>query len=202
VERILPKKVDHDLQRETFALAAMRLIARDGLDGLTMRAVAAEAGLSYGSLFHYFNSKEELLIHAVRYSTSSQTQRVNEYSTQFSGLKALEALLCDDAIVDQSSRDTWLVWITFVYKAAHDPRFTEMNAELIEGWVERFRQHLLDARDAGEIAEDIDVEEEAMAVWAFSAGIGQTGLLHPQWMSVARQKQVIANYLERMRSPA
>ena len=38
----MPKIVDHDLQRETFAEAAMRLIARNGLEGVTMRAVATE----------------------------------------------------------------------------------------------------------------------------------------------------------------
>ena len=70
----MPKIVDHDLQRVKFAEAAMSLIARDGLEGVTMRAVAAEAGLSYGSLFHYFNSKDELLMHAVRHSTSLQDQ--------------------------------------------------------------------------------------------------------------------------------
>jgi AcrR family transcriptional regulator len=45
-----------------FAEAAMSLIAQHGLEGVTMRAVAAEAGLSYGSLFHYFSSKDELLM--------------------------------------------------------------------------------------------------------------------------------------------
>ena len=50
----MPKIVDHDLQKEKFADATRRLIARVGLEGITMRAVAAEAGLSYGSLFHYF----------------------------------------------------------------------------------------------------------------------------------------------------
>ena len=89
----MPKIVDHDLQKETFAKAAIRLIAKHGLEGVTMRAVAAEAGLSYGSLFHYFNSKDELLMHAVRHSTSLQSQRVNEYASQYSGLKALEHLL-------------------------------------------------------------------------------------------------------------
>ena len=84
----------------------MNLIARHGLEGVTMRAVAKEAGLSYGSLFHYFTSKDELLMHAVQQLMASQTKRVNEFSSQYSGLKALEHLLCDDAIVSESSRDS------------------------------------------------------------------------------------------------
>ena len=66
----MPKIVDHDAQRLKFAEAAMRLIAGKGIEAVTMRAVAREAGLSYGSLFHYFDSKDDLLMHAVRHLTS------------------------------------------------------------------------------------------------------------------------------------
>ena len=52
----------------------MRLVARSGLEAVTMRAVAREAGLSYGSLFHYFESKDDLLMHAVRHSMALQTR--------------------------------------------------------------------------------------------------------------------------------
>ncbi len=195
----MPKIVDHDVQRVTFAEAAMRLIAKHGIEGVTMRAVAAEAGLSYGSLFHYFESKDELLMHAVRHLTSQQTQRVNDYESQFSGLKALEHLLCDDAIVSESSRDTWAVWLTFLYKVALDASFAAMHAELIRGWLDRIVTMLGEAQVAGEISDTVDVEFEAMAVWAYSAGVGQIGLLHPESMSPDLQKRLITSYLDKLR---
>ena len=195
----MPKIVDHDTQRVKFAEAAMSLIARQGLEGVTMRAVAAEAGLSYGSLFHYFDSKDELLMHAVRHSTSLQTRRVNEYTSQYSGLKALEHLLCDDTIVNESSRDSWIIWLTFLYKAALQASFAEMHAELIDGWLVRITRLLEDAQQAGEIRRGLDVGIEAMAVWAYSAGIGQLGLLHPEVLPAKLQKQLISVYLEKLR---
>jgi len=206
----MPKIVDHDVQRVKFAEAAMRLIARHGLDGLTMRAVAAEAGLSYGSLFHYFNSKDELLMHAVRHTTSMQTKRVNEYASQHSGLKALEHLLCDDVIISESSRDDWMVWLTFLYKAALQESFAKMHAalqesfakmhaELIDGWLTRITGLLEDAQQAGEISGKLDVGFEAMGVWAYSAGIGQLSLLHSELLPVNLQKQLISAYLEKLR---
>jgi len=194
----MPKIVDHDVQRAKFAEAAMGLIARHGLDGLTMRAVASEAGLSYGSLFHYFNSKDELLMHAVRHSTSLQTKRVNEYTSQYSGLKALEHLLCDDAIISESSRDDWMVWLTFLYKAALQESFAKMHAELIDGWLARITHLLEDAQQAGEISDDLDVGFEAMGVWAYSAGLGQLSLLHSELLPVKLQKQLISAYLEKL----
>jgi AcrR family transcriptional regulator len=198
----MPKIVDHDLQKEKFIVAAMRLIASHGLEGVTMRAVAAEAGLSYGSLFHYFDSKDDLLMHAVRYSTSAQTRRVNEYRSRYSGLKALEHLLCDDVIINESSRDAWMVWMTFLYKAAlHEP-FAKMNAELIEGWLDRIAGLLKEAQANGDISTALDVEQEAMASWAFSAGIGQIGLLQPDALPPQRQKQLILDYLAKLRQPS
>lgn len=195
----MPKIVDHDVQRVKFAEAAMRLIARLGLEGVTMRAVATEAGLSYGSLFHYFSSKDELLMHTIRHTTSRQTQRANEFTSQHSGLKALEELLCDDAIINDSSRDTWMVWLTFLYKVALQASFAEMHAELIDGWLQRIRSLLEDAQQAGEIGDDLDIEMEAIAVWAYSAGIGQMGLVHPEQLPAETQKRLLAAYLAKLR---
>lgn len=47
--------------REQIVGAALRLFRRQGYQGTTMRAVAAEAGVSVGSAYYYFSSKEELL---------------------------------------------------------------------------------------------------------------------------------------------
>jgi AcrR family transcriptional regulator len=196
----MPKIVDHDRQREKFAEAAIRLIARDGFEGMTMRAVAAEAGLSYGSLFHYFDSKDELLMYAVRHSTSQQTRRVNEYASKFTGLKALQHLLFDDTIVTKTVRDDSVVWLAFLYKAALQQRFAEMHIELIDGWFARIKGLLDGAQESGEIPADIDTAFEARAIWVYSAGIGQQGLLHPKLVPPKLQKKLITAYLEKLRS--
>lgn len=196
----MPKIVDHDVQRDTFAKAAMRLIARGGLEGVTMRAVAAEAGLSYGSLFHYFDSKDDLLMYSVRHTIGQQTQRFNEFSSQYSGLAALEQLLLDDAVATDSSRDAAMVWITFQYQAAVRDTFAAMNDELVDGWRDRIRGLLEDAKRAEEVREDIDTAREASALWAYSTGIGQLGLLHPQQFPPDDQANLIRSYLNKLRA--
>ena len=195
----MPKIVDHQEQRRRFAEATMRVIASAGLEGVTMRAVASEAGLSYGSLFHYFESKDDLLMHAVRHSTEQQTSRVNEYQERYAGLAALEQLLCDDAIIDDSSRDAWMVWMTFLYKAANQPAYARLHDELIDGWLGRFRRLLADAQLMGEIDADLDIEQEAKALWAFSTGLGQIGLLDSERVPAASQKRLIGGYLDKLR---
>ncbi len=196
----MPKIVDRDLQRVKFAEAAMCLIAQHGLEGVTMRAVAAEAGQSYGSLFHYFSSKDELLMEAVRHSTALQSQRIMAFTSKYSGLKALEHLLCDDAIISETTRDDWIVWLTFLYKATLQASFATAYAEMIEGWQEIIASLLEDAKQAGEIRQAMDVEFEATAIWAYSAGVGQLGLLHRNLLPVKVQKQLISAYLDKLRA--
>ncbi len=195
----MPKIVDRDVQRVKFAEAAMSLIAQHGLEGVTMRGVAAEAGLSDGSLFHYFSSKDELLMLAVRHSTALQSERINTYTSKYTGLKALEHMLCDDATITESTRDDWMVWLTFVHKAALQESFAAAYAGMIGGWRGRIARLLEDAKQAGEVQQDLDVEFEAMAIWAYSAGIGQLGLVHPNKLPVKVQKQLISSYLDRLR---
>ena len=195
----MPKIVDHDAQRTKFAEAAMRLIANHGLEGVTMRSVAKEAGLSYGSLFHYFDSKDELLLNAIGQLMQSQTARFDEFVGQHSGLDALEQLLCDDAIIDKSSRDSWLVWLTFLYKAALQEAFADMHADLINGWLARISGLLKEAIDAGELRPDFDIRLEALALWTYSAGVGQMGLLDPKLLPPRLQKKLISNYIDKLR---
>ncbi|HKY92306.1 MAG TPA: TetR/AcrR family transcriptional regulator [Nevskiaceae bacterium] len=44
--------------------AAVRVIARDGLSGATLRSIAAEIGYTTGVVMHYFRDREELLVAA------------------------------------------------------------------------------------------------------------------------------------------
>jgi AcrR family transcriptional regulator len=196
----VPKIVDHDQQRRLFADAAMRLIAREGFEAVTMRKVAAEAGLSYGSLFHYFDSKDDLLLFAIGRSTAEQGRRVSEFTSRKKGLQALQQLITDDTLVDSATRDDWMVWQAFIYRSSLQERFARMHAELIDGWVERIRSLLEEAQASGEVRQDLDPAAEAAALWVFSAGLGQQGLLHPSFMPPDRQKALIRNYVGKLRA--
>ena len=74
-----------------------------------------------------------------------------------------------------------------------------MHAELIGGWLQRIRDLLKNAQQAGEIGHDLDIEMEAVAVWAYSAGIGQIGLVHPEQLPPETQKRLLAAYLAKLR---
>ena len=76
----MPKIVDHEERRREFAEALWRVITTSGPQAVSIRTVAAEAGLSAGALRHYFQTREELLVFAMDESEERVVQRMVEYS--------------------------------------------------------------------------------------------------------------------------
>ncbi|MGO9078364.1 MAG: TetR/AcrR family transcriptional regulator [Streptosporangiaceae bacterium] len=63
----MPKQVDHQERRQTIAEAVVRLVAAKGAEAASLRAVAAEAGVSMGAVQHYFTTRDEMLLFALEY---------------------------------------------------------------------------------------------------------------------------------------
>lgn len=76
----MPKIVDHEERRRELAEALWRVITASGPQAVSIRTVAAEAGLSAGALRHYFQTREELLVFAMDGSEERVIQRMGEYS--------------------------------------------------------------------------------------------------------------------------
>jgi len=55
----------YEFKRKTILDAARRLIDRDGVHALSIRAIAAEAGYSPGAVYSYFANREELALELV-----------------------------------------------------------------------------------------------------------------------------------------
>jgi AcrR family transcriptional regulator len=61
----MPKKVDPQARRTLIADALMRVAAEQGLEGISLRHVATEAGVSAGMVQHYFANKDEMMAFAL-----------------------------------------------------------------------------------------------------------------------------------------
>lgn len=53
----------------------MRVVARDGLDAVTFRSVAAEAGVTHGLASYHFRNRETMLQEALRWATRRGIER-------------------------------------------------------------------------------------------------------------------------------
>lgn len=74
----MPKLVDHDKQRVLVAEAAWRIIRRDGMEQASVRNIAEEAGVSVGSMRHYFSTQSELLRYAMNLVSERVSHRVQK----------------------------------------------------------------------------------------------------------------------------
>ena len=90
----MPRTVDPVERRAAVAAAARAVIAREGLDGTTVRRVAAEAGSSTTVVTHYFADKEALLLAAVQDAYAALAARMRTHVERGpGGLPTLRAVL-------------------------------------------------------------------------------------------------------------
>jgi TetR/AcrR family transcriptional repressor of bet genes len=72
----VPKKIDHEARRQELNLALMRITRREGWDAISLRKVAAEAGVSMGMVQHYFTTKDEMLRFAIEAMSEDVRRRI------------------------------------------------------------------------------------------------------------------------------
>jgi AcrR family transcriptional regulator len=75
---LMPKKVDRLERRTQIADALMRVAAEQGLEAVSLRHVAAEAGVSAGMVQHYFRTKDEMMTFAMDVVRERNQARVTE----------------------------------------------------------------------------------------------------------------------------
>lgn len=72
----MPKIVDPAERKRRLVEAVWSLAVRDGLEGVTLRKVAAEAGVSMGQVQHYYRSMSELVRDAIDHSVRDLNTRI------------------------------------------------------------------------------------------------------------------------------
>lgn len=72
----MPKKIDHTVRRLELTEALWRLSRRDGWEAISLRKVAAEAGVSMGMVQHYFTTKDEMLRFALEMISEDVQARI------------------------------------------------------------------------------------------------------------------------------
>lgn len=74
----MPRIVDHEAQRERLAEHGFRLFAERGYPATSMRALAQAAGVSTGTLYHYFPDKAAILDHLLATVVDRDALRVRD----------------------------------------------------------------------------------------------------------------------------
>ncbi len=126
----MPKIVDHDERRDQIALVACRVVAEYGFDQATIVRIAREAGYTTGMVAHYFDSKQEIVIAALRLILRRIEERLTA-AAQDDGVELL-ALLAEALPVDATRFTECAFWTAFWGQVPTDRRLKRINA-----WVHR-----------------------------------------------------------------
>ncbi|GAA3863956.1 TetR/AcrR family transcriptional regulator [Streptomyces sedi] len=116
----MPKQVDYVERRERVIDAVHRLADRHGIEGVTLRDVAREAGLSMGAVQRGFRDKDEMLAVALARVSARFVERARAAAAE-PGPGALERVLLDVALLGEEQRAEAQVWLAFVARAAVTP---------------------------------------------------------------------------------
>jgi DNA-binding transcriptional regulator YbjK len=95
-------------RRRAILDATLRVVAAGGIDAVTHRRVAAEAGVALGSTTYYFRSREEMLIEAFRHYIANTNAMITSLAEKFQG--GLESFLdLEVAFIQRQFQDPELV---------------------------------------------------------------------------------------------
>jgi AcrR family transcriptional regulator len=88
--------------RDALCQALLRLVARDGFDGVTFRSVAAEAGATHGLASYHFGTREAMIQEALRWAVrhSIESSRLASSVAEISELAADVPRMIDESPED------------------------------------------------------------------------------------------------------
>ena len=199
----MPKIVDVEGRRTELAEAVWRVILRDGFDRASVRNVAREAGLSMGSLRHYFASQTELLAFAMRLVTQRVRGRVEALDLSSSGpRRAVELMLSEVLPLDAERRAEAEVWLALTGKALVEPTLRALRDESYDLLHEFCVGAVRALVDSGEAASGLDVDLEAERLYALIDGLTVHAVVRPERAPAARISAVLTRHLDGLREGA
>ncbi len=169
--------MDHEERRRELAEAAWRVILREGIEGVSVRNVAAEAGWSVGALRYYFGTKEELLAGAARLVVERVVGRFERGRYEGTPREAVRRMLCEVLPLDDERRVEARVWLAFAAHSLVDPRVAEEHELVFDGIRGLCRLIVRRLSEDGLLVSGLGEEEEAARLHALLDGLAVHGLL-------------------------
>jgi AcrR family transcriptional regulator len=187
----LPKIVDHEERREEVIAAVWRVIARDGLESSTIRAMAKETGASAGILAHYFKDKDDILTYALKLSHRRIRERQNNNLDGLTGLEALKALVLDNLPLDEERELETRLEISYWARSLTRAEVTKVQRAEAAILHKRMIDLVLEAQRLGQIEKGQSPEMIVERLHALIDGLSVHALIHRKRVSKETQTAII-----------
>ncbi|WP_327281776.1 MULTISPECIES: TetR/AcrR family transcriptional regulator [unclassified Streptomyces] len=170
----MPRQVDHDGRRRLIAEAVCRLADESGLEGVTLRDVAARAQVSMGAVQRCFRTKDEMLVFALGYVGERIGERVRARLVRSPAQSAGTALghaATEVSLLREEHRAEARVWLAFVAQAAVSEPLAETLKANYAALQESFTQLIAEAAEDSGRSAPLDPQREARTLLALADGL-------------------------------
>jgi TetR/AcrR family transcriptional repressor of bet genes len=197
----MPKVVDHEERRAELGAAVWRLASREGLEAVTVRRVADEAGWSTGAVVHYFSDKEELLLFAFRTVADRVGRRLAAAEERTDEpLELARTWLLQGLPLDAERQAEVRVWFAFLGLALARPAFARAQRLTYRAWRRRVADLLDEAQRRGQVRADVDCAAAAAALVAVVDGLAIQSTFEPRALGGQRQAEILDQHLDALRA--
>lgn len=154
--------------REKLLEAAIELVNQYGMKYLTVRNICEEAGLSTGSFYNLFDSKDDLVFYYLQNVFTTYKQKAEEDAAAHSSLEKI-ALIYRFYI--ECVLETGLEFITGLYAANTNPTFNFLERDPENEMVlDRVKEYLIEGKAAGEVRQDVDINKALLRIGVIITG--------------------------------
>jgi TetR/AcrR family transcriptional repressor of bet genes len=133
----MPKAVDHDQRREQIAQAACGVVASHGFEQATVVRIARAAGYTTGMLPHYFSSKQDIILAALRLSLLRIEARLEQAGSHGQDLLLV---LSETLPIDEPRFTECAFWTAFWGQVSTDAEARRINAWVHREYAKLFRK--------------------------------------------------------------
>jgi DNA-binding transcriptional regulator YbjK len=154
------RRYDPD-RAERIAEAALTVVARDGVERLTHRAVAVEADVPLGSTTYHYADRDDLLLAALERAVEQERRNLDAWAARLGEEPDLPRALTDLVLTAESERERALVGYEVYVAALRHPRLRDPSI----AWTRLLPEHLKRHIDAT-LAEALAVAVEALVLHA------------------------------------
>ncbi|CAM3277051.1 TetR/AcrR family transcriptional regulator [Paenibacillus taichungensis] len=191
----MPKIVDHDKQRLLVAEAAWRVIRRDGMEQASVRNIALEAGISAGSMRHYFSTQSELLLYAMNLVSERVSNRITQMSFDASPLENMKLLLLELLPSTDEKRAEMEVWYAFTAKSKNEPVLKVHADKVYDELRHAMATVITYLMELNLSRTDLDKELEIERLYALVDGLGIHAILRPDQMNTKIMENILTTHL-------
>jgi AcrR family transcriptional regulator len=197
----LPKIVDWEARKDEILQATWRVIARDGLSRTTVRAIAREADCSLGILSHYFDDKMDILASALLLCHRRVRERTEKKVVGLNGMSALRIAMLEALPLDAERQLEARIEVSFWGRILSDARLSELGQLEVNLLASRLRGHLNEARAAGELREDLNLDLATQELLVLIDGVSVERTHFPASVPPKRQIEMLERRLSSFQVP-